>query len=440
MNNNLPKEIAILGLWHQGIVAAACLSDLGYKIIASDPNKEKIKNLRNGIIPIYEPGLKELVNKGIKNNRLKFVSDLASAVSNKEFVFLMFDTKVDENDLTDLTEIIKATKQIAKHLKNKCIIYNTSQVPVGTSEKILNLIEEINPKVNASIVYSPENLRLGEAIKLFLNPALPVLGSNDIKSLHKLETLLEPLNVNWLKVNLRTAEFCKHALNSFLATTISFANEIGNLCDEVGADGFQIAKALRLEPRISPKSMLRPGMGFSGGTLARDVQTLRKLGDQKGIDTHLLDGLWANNLHQNKFVIRQLSSNFKDIKDKKITILGITYKPGTSTLRRSVALETIKTLNSMGAKVNVHDPKANKNELSKISGFNFYEKVEEAIEKADAIAIMTGWDEYKNINWKDLKKSINSPFIIDCNNMYDHEELKSIGYKYICIGRGLKLN
>ncbi len=440
MNQETNPEITIIGLWHQGVVAAACLADLGFNITAADCDKEKINNLSKGITPIFEPGLEELVKKGLKSGRLKFVSDLSLAVSEKEFIFLMFDTKVDEDDATDLSEIFFAIEGIANSLKNDSLIYNTSQVPVGTSDQLLKIIKNKNSKINLSIVYSPENLRLGQALNLFLEPALPVIGSDEIEALDRIENLLKPLNTNWLRVNLKTAEMCKHALNSFLATTISFANELGNICDLVGADGYEIAKALRLEPRISPKAMLRPGMGFSGGTLARDVQTLRKIGDKSGIETYLLDGLWETNIYQNKYVIRTLFEIFKDINNKKVTILGITYKPGTSTLRRSVALETIKYLNSQGAEIKVHDPKADKKELYNYSGFVFKENISHAIDDAEAVVIMTGWEEYKNIDWKFYKDKLSNPIIIDCNNMLDNEKLICLGYKYFCIGRGLNLN
>lgn len=438
MKKKINNEIAIIGLWHQGVVAAACLADLGFEVFAADLDKSKIQNLSKGKPPVYEPGLEELIKKGISENRLHFTSDLSKAVREKEFIFLMFDTKVDDNDLTDLKEIYSAIDNFAESVINNCLIYNTSQVPVGTSEKFLAKIQEKKPYIQLSIVYSPENLRLGEAIKLFYDQPLPVIGSNDESALVRIENLLEPLNKKWLKVNLRTAEMCKHALNSYLATTISFANELGNICDEIGADGYQIAKALRLEPRISPKSMLRPGMGFSGGTLARDVQTLRKLGKENGLKTLLLDGLWETNTYQNKFVIRKLYSIFGEIKNKKIAILGITYKPGTSTLRRSVALETINYLSSKGVFIKAHDPKADKDEIPLLKGLEFNQNLENILNNVDAIVIMTGWEEYRNINWEFYKNRINNPLIIDCNNMLDHEKLNSVGYEYFCIGRGLK--
>lgn len=439
MNQINLEKIAVVGLWHQGLVAAACLADLGFDVTATDIDEKKVIDLSNGKVHIYEPGLEELINKSIKSKKLKFSSDLSNAVSEKNFVFLMFDTKVNDQDQTDLTDIFNAVEKFAKSLKNNCIIYNTSQVPVGTSEKLLNKIKKENPSKNLSIVYSPENLRLGEAIKLYLNPAMPVMGSDDKNALDRLDNLLKPLNVEWLKVDLKTAEFCKHALNSYLATTITFANELGMICDKIGADGFKVAKALRLEPRISSKSMLRPGMGFSGGTLARDVQTLRKLGDKYLIDTNLLDGLWKTNNYQNQFVFRKIKEILGNLKNKKICILGITYKPETSTLRRSVALETIKKLNIEGAKIKAHDPKADKRELAKSSGFDFFRNIDDAIFEAEVIAIMTGWKEYQNINWDQLQEKISSKIIIDCNNMFNNQELTSLGYRYICIGRGLEL-
>ena len=195
MNKSKNNEIAIIGLWHQGIVAAACLADLGFYVTASDQDKKKINDLSKGLVPIFEPGLQELIKKGLKNGRLKFIPDMSLAVCDKEFVFLMFDTKVNENDNTDLTDILYAIDIFSKSLRNDCIIYNTSQVPVGTSEELIKKIKEKNLKIDLSIVYSPENLRLGQAINLFLNPALPVLGSNNNRALDRLEKLLKPLMI-----------------------------------------------------------------------------------------------------------------------------------------------------------------------------------------------------------------------------------------------------
>ena len=433
-------QIAIIGLWHQGIVAAGCLADLGYEVCACDLDELKVSSLSLGHSPIYEPELDELLKRGISNGNLSFTSNPAEAVKGKEFVFLMFDTPVDENDISDLTCIFNIVEIIAPHLRKDSLIWNTSQVPVGTSEQIVNTLKKINPILEVDIVYSPENLRLGKAIELFFKPALPVIGSENSKALERMEVLLKPLNVSWMRVGLRTAEFCKHALNSFLATTISFANELGNLCEQVGADGLDVAKALRLEPRIGSKAMLRPGMGFSGGTLARDVQTLRSIGDLHSIETYLLDGLWKTNSYQNQFVIRKLVQEFGDINGKVISILGITYKPGTSTLRRSVALATIESLNKLGATVRAHDPKADKNELRECSGFTYIENILEVVEGADALAVITGWEDYQSIDWKEVKALVNNPLIIDCNNMFDHNYLTSKGFKYFGIGRCLLSN
>ena len=394
----IDTKIAIVGLWHQGIVASGCLSKIGFEIVGADMDAGKISNLSRGKSPIFEPGLDELIIQGIDNDKLDFTNDLASAVEGKEFVFLMFDTPVNSNDEVDTSKISDAVELIAPKLLDDCVIWNTSQVPVGTSEMIAAQINEINPNLSFSIVYSPENLRLGNAIDLFNNPALPVMGSNNERALERMEELLTPLNVQWMRVNLRTAEMCKHALNSFLATSISFANELGNICDEMGVDSSQVAEALRLEPRIGDKARLFPGMGFSGGTLARDVQTLRNFGDQLDIETFLLDGLWEANQYQNEFVVRRLTKELGDLKGKIICILGITYKPGTSTLRRSVALDTINPLNNLGADVKAHDPQADLSELEQSSEFEFFEDIFQALHQSDAIAVMTGWEQYKKID------------------------------------------
>ena len=225
-------------------------------------------------------------------------------------VLIMFDTPVNERDESDLSEVLETAAEIAPELENGVVLYVTAQVPVGTCDQIAQRVRESNPSLNFGIAYSPENLRLGQAIDRFLHPALPVIGSDDRATFDRLEPLLSLFNVKWERVNLRTAEMTKHALNAFLATSICFANELGNLCDEVGADGQRIAEVLRLEPRIGSKAMLFPGLGFAGGTLARDMQTLKSLGDRSALETPLLDGAWESNRQQNQLVLRKLKKAF----------------------------------------------------------------------------------------------------------------------------------
>jgi UDPglucose 6-dehydrogenase len=285
-------NVCVIGLWHQGIVGAACLADLGCSVVAADHDTKKIGLLSGGKAPLCEPGLEELIQKGLRSGKLTFSSDVAGSVKSCPYVLIMFDTPVNDRDESDLSEVFATVAEIAPRVENGVVLYVTAQVPVGTCAQLAQSISELNPSLSFGIAYSPENLRLGQAIDRFLHPALPVIGTDDPATVSRLEPLLALLNVEWQRVGLRTAEMTKHALNAFLATSICFANELGNLCDEVGADGRRIAEVLRLEPRVGSKAMLFPGLGFAGGTLARDMHTLRSLGDELDIDTLMLDGAW----------------------------------------------------------------------------------------------------------------------------------------------------
>ena len=265
------------------------------------------------------------------------------------------------------------------------------------------------------------------------------MGSDDTAVLDKLERLFAPCGVAWQRTDLRTAEMSKHALNAFLAVSICFANEIGNLCDEVGADGHRLAEILRLEPRVGPKAMLFPGLGFSGGTLARDMQTLRRLAAERELDTPLLDGAWSSNQRQNGIVVRRLARVFGgSLQDRHIAVLGLTYKPDTSTLRRSAALEVIADLHRGGARITAHDPKADRAEVGRAAGFEFHEDALEAATGADALVLMTPWAQYETLDFGRARKAMKGNLIFDTANLWSGEKVEAQGFRYLDIGRGRK--
>jgi len=423
-------KVAVIGLWHQGVVGAACLADLGYDVLAADTDRERVDRLTEGKAPLYEPGLDELLRRGLDSRRLQFTTDLSAAVLGRSNILLMFDTPVDDNDDSDLGEIRAAVSTIAPHLEPDAVILVTAQVPVGTCD-------EIQQMTRRAVAYIPENLQLGQAIERFRTPPLPVVGADDNATLDRIEALLSSLPVQWQRVSLRTAEMTKHALNSFLAVSICFANELGNLCDEVGADGRRLAEVLRLEPRIGAKARLSPGLGFSGGTLARDMQTLRKLGDRNGIETPLLDGAWVSNQRQNRTVIHKLKQNLgENLRGRRIAILGLTYKPETSTLRRSAALEIAGELIREGADVWASDPRASRDELSAYPGLHFVENPYDAIRQGDALVLMTPWKQYRELDFEAIRSGMTTPLLIDTANLWNADDLISLGFLYIDIGSG----
>jgi UDPglucose 6-dehydrogenase len=428
-------KIAVLGLWHQGIVGAACLADMGHAVVGADPNRETIDRLAGGTAPLFEPGLDALLASGIAAGRLEFSSDMVAAVENAPFVFIMFDTPVNERDESDVSGIFACMAAIAPALAARATVLVTAQVPVGTCDALRDLAAG-SSRGDISVAYMPENLRLGQAIERFRSPVLPVIGTDDDAAFDRLLTVLGPLASNWQRVSLRTGEMIKHALNAFLAVSVCFANELGNLCDALGADGKRVGEVLRLEPRVGSKAMLLPGLGFSGGTLARDVQTLRDFGDENGLDTPLLDGAWAANMAQNGLVRRKLDQALPALDGARVSVLGLTYKADTSTLRRSASIEVIEDLVAAGAIVNAHDPRADRDELQAQTGFRFHENALDAIDGADALVLMTPWSDYRTLDFVEVRRRMSGRYVLDTAALWNADDVEGHGLLYDEIGRG----
>ncbi len=430
-------NVAVIGLWHQGVVGAACLADWGYQVTGADYAEERIRSLSAGKAPLFEPGLDELLGRGVQAGRLTFTSDLRAAVVGCPVVLLMHDTPVNERDESDVRDIYRAVTDMAPGLGQDVVIHVTAQVPVGTCDELARLLGRLRPDLRARFAYSPENLRLGQAIERFRKPPLPVLGADDESVFQRLENLYAPCGVTWHRCSLRTAEMSKHALNSFLAVSITFANELGNLCDTVGADGHRLAELLRLEPRVGSKAMLFPGLGFAGGTLARDVQTLRSLAASGKIETPMLNGLWASNQQQNRMVPRRLAEALGgSLAGKRIAVWGLTYKPDTSTLRRSAALELMTELDAAGAEVLAHDPKADRGELAGLAGFTFCDSALAAVAQADALVLMTPWADYRAVDFPAVRKAMRGSLVFDTANLWKAADVEAGGCTYLDIGRG----
>jgi len=433
------NKICVVGIWHQGAVAAACLADLGFQVVGVEQDEGRVQNLNGGKAPLFEPGLDELLSKGIQAGNLSFTTSLKEGLAETPNVFIMFDTPVDENDEIDLSGIFATAREMAADLLPGSMILVTAQVPVGTCGQITRMIREVDPNADFGIAYIPENLRLGQAIDRFLHPPLPVMGSDRAETLDRLESLLSVLSVTWMRVDLQTAEMTKHALNAYLAVSVCFANELGNICDAVGADGIKLAQALRLEPRIGSKAMLFPGLGFSGGTLARDMRTLQHLGDRFEIETSLIDGAWESNQRQNRSVVRNLKRTFGSLAGLRVGVLGLTYKPDTSTLRRSASLEIIGELLSEGVEVKAYDPKADREELKKHSEIQVYPDAYSTAENSDALILITPWPEFKSLDYQRIFSIMKKPVIFDTQNILDPNTLSAIGFSYVGIGRGAGL-
>jgi UDPglucose 6-dehydrogenase len=430
------EKVCVIGIWHLGSVYSACLAEAGYHVVGFDGNKETVNRLNEGVPPLFEPGLDELVKRNLDAGRLNYSSHLASALKGAKFVLITIDTPVDDRDQVDLSPVMALNDGLAKYLEKGVVVIVSSQVPVGTCGRIKADILQKNPCLDFDIVYSPENLRLGKAIEVFQHPGRIVIGADSEKTLDRAEKFFSVVDAPKVRMNLRTAEMTKHAINAFLATSISFANEIGNFCDALGADAFKVAEAMASDERIGPRLPLKPGLAFAGGTLARDLNVLKNLSTELHYPAYLINGVLDVNKAQNQVIIRKLEKIFGTVKGLQIGVLGLTYKAGTSTLRRSAAIEIIGDLVAAGASVKAFDPKASPEEVQRHIEFEFISDAYACATGSDALIILTEWPEFKGLDYKKIKSLMNRPVIIDGKNLLDGDSMVKLGYIYSGIGRG----
>ncbi|HSX13989.1 MAG TPA: nucleotide sugar dehydrogenase [Chlamydiales bacterium] len=425
-------KIGIVGLWHLGCVLVASWLKLGNEVIGVDFEPDLIGQLRKGKAPLYEPNLDETIAQSIKDLKVSFSTDSAS-LKNCDYIFLSYDTPVDDNDHYDLTILEKAIEKIAPHLKANSTLIISSQVPVGTSQQFAKKLQNTTPSIE--VVYSPENLRLGEAISNYLNPGHIVIGADNQKAANAANKLFSAIEANYLHMNLASAEMTKHAINSFLATSITFANQLADVCSLSGADFHLVAQAMKQDHRIGKKAYLKAGIGFSGGTLGRDLQILHLLNQMKGNGSFPIFGnTWQYNRERPFLIIEKISAILGSLKNKTISILGMTYKPGTSTLRRSIPLEMAHTLVKKGAKVKVYDPKANWAEAD-LQGIQIVDNPNLIAQGSHFLLLLTEWQEFKSLNYNDLAKTMKEKKFFDPYSFLDsqHSLLQSFGYKIFTI-------
>ncbi|OGS01810.1 MAG: hypothetical protein A3G41_04210 [Elusimicrobia bacterium RIFCSPLOWO2_12_FULL_59_9] len=431
------ERICVTGLWHLGTVTCAGLAELGFSVVGVDAEPERVRALEQGHPPIFEPGLAELLARHLATGRLRFSTDLAGALPRSPFVLVTYDTPVDEQDRVDLTQIYAAAEVLAEHLEPNAIVIVNSQVPVGTCEEIQRTIQVQQPNRPFGLAYVPENLRLGRALERFFRPAMIVIGASEPNTWDRVEQFYASVPAPKLRMDLKSAEMTKHAINAYLATCISFINELTNLCDEAGAEATKVAEALRRDERVSPHAPLAPGgLGFAGGTLARDLRALQAVGARLNCPTHLVDAVLAVNQEQRRIVFRRLSKVYGSVAGLTVGILGLTYKPGTSTLRRSAALEIINDLVRAGAQVKAYDPHAALEEVGEKRNFAFYADPAPVAAGSDALVIVTEWPEFRNLDYPTLTASMKRPVLIDTKNLLDPEPLRRKGILYLDVGRG----
>jgi UDPglucose 6-dehydrogenase len=428
-------KVSVIGLWHLGLVNTVGFAKKGYQVNAIEFDEDKIKKLKQKILPLYEPDLDKFFKQGLGSGKIT-LSNKPESVKDSDFVVIAYDSPVNEKDEVDIMPVVKAAKLIGSYLKANTPLVITSQIPLGTSEKIESETKKLNPKWKSGVVYVPENLRLGKAIEIFLKPDMIVLGANIENAAKAASKLYGSFQTEKFLMSLRSAEMVKHALNTFLATAITFGNEIANLADRLGADAVAVGKALKKDRRIGAAPIM-PGLGFSGGTLARDVEQLKKFSKSLKYKAPLLKSITEINERTFDEVIAKLEKRTGPLKGKKIGILGLTYKPGTSTMRRSPAIKIINKLLAKKAYCLAYDPKASLAELKIYAKEVKKEKsVDTLAKKCDALVLVTEWPEFQNLNFKKLAKEMKKPVIIDTKNFLDPSLLTKSGFVYEGYGRG----
>ena len=435
-------KITIVGTGYVGLVTGACLADVGMQITCIDINQEKIEGLRNGIIPIYEPGLEDIVQKNVAAKRLHFSTQLSEHVETADAIFIAVGTPPGEDGSADLQYVLQVAKEIGQNLNDYIVVVTKSTVPVGTSEKIRKQIQEELDKRNALIDFdvasNPEFLKEGAAIQDFMKPDRVVIGVESEKAKRILEKIYRPFQLNGYRIiymDIVSAELTKYAANSMLATRISFMNEISNLCEMVGADINHIRAGLGADPRIGNK-FLYSGVGYGGSCFPKDVKALIETGKSLNYDLKILRAVEDINELQKEVLSHKIIRHFQSGEGKTIAIWGLSFKPNTDDMREAPSLVIIQNLLEAGFKVNVFDPVA-MHEAKKILGesVSWFETAYDVLKDADAVALITEWNEFKFPDWNKVDELMKQSVVFDGRNIYDRELLESKGFIYYGIGR-----
>jgi len=431
-------DICIVGTGYVGLVTGACLADLGNKVTCVDINKKKIDMLKNGSIPIFEPGLEELVLKNRREKRLHFTTSLMHGVKNSLVIFIAVGTPPKTNGEADLTYVEDVSNRIAKIIPSYRLIVEKSTVPVDTGRWIKHTIQ-INKarKVKFDVASNPEFLKEGSAIEDFMRPDRIVIGVESKRSKEILHELYKPLNAPIVTTDIKSAEIIKHASNSFLATKISFINAVSNICEKVGADIKEVAYGIGLDKRIG-NTFLDAGVGFGGFCFPKDLAAFRHISEKLGYDFGLLREAEKINHRQKELLLKKIKDNIWNLENKTVGILGLSYKPNTDDVRFAPAIDIINVLKEEKVKIRAFDPQAMDKAGEMVSGVKFCKDAYTVAKHSDCLVIITEWNEFKELDFKKIKKLLKQPLIIDGRNIYDPAKLKSLGFKYVGIGRGHK--
>jgi UDPglucose 6-dehydrogenase len=428
-------KVCVYGLWHLGTVTAACLASRGIATVGLAETPEAAAELSAGKAPLFEPGLDGLMEQGLKSGALQFTSDAGAAVSSADLVWISFDTPVDDDDIADVGYVLDRVRLTFPYLQDGAVVLVSSQVPVGSTALLEGDFATVAGGRKVSFAYSPENLRLGDAIRVFTEPERIVIGVRSDDARKVIEPVLKPFCQTLLWTRVESAEMVKHALNSYLATCVTFTNEIASICESVAADMSEVEAALRLDPRIGKRAYVRAGSAFGGGTLARDVQFLKAIARDRDARVPVLTAVLESNDHHKGWVVRHLRRQLGALKGRRIGVLGLAYKAGTDAIRRSVAIEVIQELVAAGAGVTVFDPKVSTLPEPLNSAVTIAGSVDAVFAESEAVVLATEWPEFRDLNFAGLIPSMRRAVLIDQNAFAAKHLSDMSGLEYIIAGR-----
>jgi UDPglucose 6-dehydrogenase len=429
------KQICVVGVGYVGLVTGACFSDLGNNVIALDVDEKRIENLKKGILPIYEPGLDELVKRNVKAGRLTFTTSYAEALEGCEFAFIAVGTPSGVNGEADLQYVAAAAESIAKNMKEPLVIINKSTVPIGTGDWVGEIVRRAQSReVSFSVVSCPEFLREGSAIADFMSPHRTVIGSLHHEAAEKVAQLHLPLRAPIVITDLRTAEMIKYASNAFLATKISFINELADLCESVGADIKEVAAGMGYDARIG-HHFLDAGLGWGGSCFPKDVKALAYMAKQNGLRPRILDAVTEVNYERRVDAVQHLSDLLGGLKNKTIGLLGLAFKPNTDDMREAPSIEIATHLAEAGAAVRAYDPVAMDAARTILPGVQMFKNPYEMAAGCDGLIVVTEWNEFKQLDLDQLQSALKQAVVFDGRNIYDPSLMKEKGFKYRAVGR-----
>lgn len=436
-------KISVIGTGYVGLVAAACFSEMGNNVICVDIDKEKIENLKNGIIPIYEPGLKQLVSDNQLRDTLSFTTKIEDALFSSDIVFIAVGTPMGEDGSADLSHVLEVANSIGKTMKHHLTIVDKSTVPIGTAEKvndaIQNQLDLRNSNLTFDVVSNPEFLKEGAAINDFMRPDRVVIGAEDKRAMNLMKELYSPFTFNherFIGMDIRSAEMTKYAANAMLATKISFINEIANICEQLGADVNQVRLGIGSDKRIG-YHFIYPGCGYGGSCFPKDVNALIHLSKEAGYNPQLLNSVENVNRAQKNILCEKLSLKMgKDFTGKTFAVWGLAFKPGTDDMREAPSLNLIKYICDNGGKVNAYDPKAIQEAKKYLKDYDisYHENKYQALENIDALFLVTEWKEFRSPDFHKMKELMASPIIFDGRNQYSLDFMRKLGFDYQQIG------